>query len=74
MCVTLDTGEITSIVGDQVVVKSTAKPPKIGAPAYTENGKIGVVSDIIGRVDSPYFIVKPEGNVKAAVGDKTRSS
>jgi rRNA processing protein Gar1 len=71
MCATLNTGEVTSIVGDQVVVKSTAKQFGIGTVVYNDRGKIGVVSDIIGAVDNPYFVVKPQGNVKATVGDRT---
>ena len=73
MCVNLNTGEVNSIVGDQVVVKTTTKPPGIGAAVYNEKGKVGVVSDIIGAVDKPYFVVKPHGNVKVNVGDRIQS-
>ncbi|MFH1055730.1 MAG: H/ACA ribonucleoprotein complex subunit GAR1/NAF1 [Candidatus Altiarchaeota archaeon] len=70
MCFNLDTGEVTSIVGDQVVVKSATQPPKIGTTVYTLKGKVGSVSDIIGSVDKPYFIVKLNQNSKVNVGDK----
>ena len=69
MGVSLESGEVTSIVGEQVVVKSTANPPKIGSPVYSGKIKVGVVADIIGSVESPYIVVKPQANAKIQVGD-----
>jgi rRNA processing protein Gar1 len=72
---TLIAGEVDSIVGDQVVVKSTAQPPAIGSVVYSEKGtKVGVVADIIGPVEKPYFIVKANANVEIPVGERLRSN
>jgi len=70
----LNTGEVTSIVGDQVVVKSAPKPPAIGAMVYSEKCKVGVVADIIGSVESPYFVVKPDQNAKIKLSDRLRTN
>jgi rRNA processing protein Gar1 len=69
----LESGEVTSIVGDQVVVRADSKPPQIGAAVYSEKAKVGVVSDVIGAVDKPYFIVRPSPNAKVNVADKLRT-
>ena len=69
----MESGEITSIVGEQVVVKATGKPPQLGSAVYSPSGVIGVVSDIIGPVEKPYFIVKRQPNSKVNPGEKTRS-
>jgi rRNA processing protein Gar1 len=68
----LNTGQVSSIVGNQVVVKSPAETPKLGAAVYSEEGKAGAVSDIIGAVKKPYLVVKLEENVELAVGDTVR--
>lgn len=70
----MDTGEVISIVGDQVVVKSDPKPPKIGSLVFSSKGKAGIVMDIIGPVDKPYLVVKPNPNVKVKIGDRLRSN
>ena len=68
-------GEVSSIVGDQVVVKASEKPPAIGSAVFNEKGgKIGVVADIIGPVEKPYYVVKPNQNCKVKPGDRIRSS
>ena len=69
---TLIAGEVTSIVGDQVVVKSASEPPSIGNIVYGEKGKAGTVADVIGAVGNSFFIVKPNPKVKINVGDKLR--
>ena len=56
-----------------MVVKATSKPPEIGSAVYSEKCKVGVVSDIIGSVDKPYFIVKPNPNAKIKVSDRLMS-
>jgi rRNA processing protein Gar1 len=71
---TLNTGEVISIVGDQVVVKAASNPPAMGTVVYSEKGKLGIVADIIGPVDKPYFVVKPQGNAKVSVGDRVKSN
>jgi rRNA processing protein Gar1 len=72
---TLDTGEVISIVGDQVVVKATAKPPAIGSVVFNERGgKVGCVADIIGPVENPFFIIKPNPNVTLKPKDRIRSN
>lgn len=68
----MNTGEVNSIVGNQAVVKPTGKTPGIGATVYGENGKVGVVSDIIGAVDRPYAVVKVERNARIKTGDHIR--
>jgi rRNA processing protein Gar1 len=69
---TLNTGEVTSIVGDQVVVKSASLPPAIGTAVYGEKGRVGTVSDIIGPLSKPYFVVKPAAGAKIKEGDVLR--
>ena len=69
----MDTGEVTSIVGDQVVVKCVGKPPLIGSPVHTRKGRIGIVSDVIGAVSEPYFTVKLLPKAKIQVSEKTIS-
>lgn len=71
---TLNTGEVDSIVGEQVVVRSTSEPPSIGAVVFNERSKVGLVADIIGPVSKPYFIVKLNPNAKVKPGDKIRSN
>jgi rRNA processing protein Gar1 len=66
----LNTGKVSSVVGDQVVVESASEPPRIGAKAYLGRDKVGVVADVIGRVDRPYFIVKPDAKSKLKAGDE----
>ena len=70
----MDSGEVTSIVGDQVVVKVTGKLPAMGTAIFTSRTKIGVVADIIGSVEKPYFVVKTSPNAKVAIGDRLRSN
>lgn len=70
----MDSGEVTSIVGDQVVVKVTGNLPAMGAQIFTSRGKIGVVADIIGSVEKPYFIVKTSPNAKVGIGERLRSN
>jgi len=46
-----------------IVVESVVKNPEnlIGAIVYDKDMvKVGVVTDVIGRVDHPYIIVKPD--------------
>ncbi|MFH0861792.1 MAG: H/ACA RNA-protein complex protein Gar1 [Candidatus Altiarchaeota archaeon] len=75
MSSTLDTGEVISIVGDQVVVRSAPKPPGIGSTVYNERGgAAGTVSDIIGPVEKPYIVVKAKPNVTLKPGDSIRSN
>ncbi len=69
----MESGEVTSVVGEQVVVKSTGKPPEIGSKAYTKKDFLGVVADVIGPVDKPYFIVKKSGKNTAETGEKIYS-
>jgi rRNA processing protein Gar1 len=65
----LNADEVTSIVGDQVVVKTADKPPRMGAIVYRKNERIGKVADIIGPVEKPYYVVKASSNTKVEVGD-----
>jgi rRNA processing protein Gar1 len=69
----LNIGEITSIVGDQVVVKCASEPPSIGDPVLGDRGRLGTVADVIGPVAKPYFVVKLNPNAKVKVGDRVRS-
>jgi rRNA processing protein Gar1 len=73
VCANLNTGDITSIVGDQVVVKCDAEPPVIGAQVMGGRGRIGVVADVIGPVGKPYYVIKLDPNAKVKVGDRVRS-
>ncbi len=66
-------GEVASIVGEQVVVKSNPNPPAIGSPVYRGKLKAGVVSDVIGRVDDPYLVVKAQPGSGVSVGDTLTS-
>ena len=44
-----------------VVALEQSKPPRLGAPVYTDDRRrVGVVLDVIGPVDSPYAVVKPD--------------
>lgn len=69
----LESGEIISVVGDQVVVKSASDAPKIGSKIYSVRAKVGRVSDVIGPVDDPYYVVKPDPNTNLRVGDVLNS-
>jgi rRNA processing protein Gar1 len=69
----LESGEVTSIVGDQVVVRADSKPPQIGQAVYSEKAKVGIVSDVIGAVDKPFFVVRPSPNAKISVSDRLRT-
>jgi rRNA processing protein Gar1 len=67
-------GEVTSIVRDQVVVRirDPLKIPSIGARAVHKLSRkvIGVVSDVIGPVSSPYAVIKLSKGASVAVGDE----
>ncbi len=54
-------GRVQSLTPSQnMIVKATDKPPKIGVSVVDENLKVvGKVFDIIGPVSSPYVVVKP---------------
>jgi RNA-binding protein len=54
-------GRVRSLTPSQnIVVKTTDKPPKIGTAVVDENLKVvGKVFDIIGPASSPYVVVKP---------------
>ena len=55
----MDSGKVVSKVGDQVVVElPTEKVPKLGMQAFCDGSRVGVVFDIIGRVDKPYVVVR----------------
>ena len=44
-----------------VVGMEAPKPPKLGVPVYTsDRRRIGTLLDVIGPVDSPYAVVKPD--------------
>ena len=62
-------GEIKSIVGDQAVVEPKGDLPKMGSPVFVKKGKLGTVCDIIGNVESPYFIVKVAKGMDATIGE-----
>jgi rRNA processing protein Gar1 len=68
----LSTGQVCSIVGNQVVIKPTADTPEIGSTVYDGKAAVGVVSDIIGAVDKPYAVVKPNDKAALKVGDVIR--
>ncbi len=70
----MNTGEVTSIVGNQVVVKASGQPPQIGTPVFSGKGRVGVVADIIGPLEKPYFVVKPSPDAKLKVGDGIRTN
>ncbi|MEM4699527.1 MAG: hypothetical protein QXT74_01090 [Candidatus Nezhaarchaeales archaeon] len=43
-----------------VKLQGSSSPPAIGSSVLSkEGGVVGVVRDVIGRVDSPYVVVKP---------------
>jgi rRNA processing protein Gar1 len=67
-------GEVTSIVKDQAVVRirDPLKIPSIGARAVHKLSRkvIGVVSDVIGPVSSPYAVIKLSKGASVAVGDE----
>ena len=67
-------GEVTSIVRDQVVVRirDPLKIPSIGARAVHKLSRkvIGVVSDVIGPLSSPYAVIKLSKGASVAVGDE----
>jgi rRNA processing protein Gar1 len=67
-------GEVASIVRGQVVVRirDPLKIPSIGARAvHRSTGKvIGVVSDVIGPVSSPYAVVKLREEFSPGIGDE----
>jgi rRNA processing protein Gar1 len=69
----LNTGEVTSIVGDQVVVKSSSPPPAIGAAVFGDKGRVGVVADVIGPVERPYYVVKADPKITLKIADRLRS-
>ncbi len=69
----LESGEITSIVGNQAVAKPSGKLPEIGTKVFVKDGILGRVMDIIGAVENPFFVVKTDGKKKIAVGDKLTS-
>lgn len=54
-------GRVQSFTPSQnIVVKVTDNPPKIGTSVVDENLKvIGKVVDLIGPVSSPYVVIKP---------------
>lgn len=64
------TGTINSIVGRQVVVKADGSPPKIGSKAKVDGRTVGVVADVIGAVENPYFVLKPKEGADLPVGGK----
>ncbi|NPA86816.1 MAG: H/ACA RNA-protein complex component Gar1 [Candidatus Diapherotrites archaeon] len=48
-------------VGGNVVARivDPRRVPRIGAPVFDERGKkLGIVADVIGRVDRPYAVIK----------------
>jgi len=67
-------GQVTSCVGDHVVVKMDrgSKPPKIGRKVFTDKKPVGSVFDVIGPADEPYAVVKTLKGVhgKSLVGKK----
>jgi len=67
-------GEVSSIVRNQAVVRirDPLRVPPIGARAvHRPTGKvIGVVSDVIGPVASPYAVIKLSEGASLAVGDE----
>ena len=67
----LENGVILSIVGEQAVVRPVSELPKIGEDVFVKTGRLGKVCDIIGPVESPYFIVKLEKGAKAETGKMT---
>ena len=68
----MDTGEVTSVVGEQVVVKAAGRLPGMGSAVFANKGRIGLVADIIGTVEMPYFVVRKQPNAVVKVGDRTR--
>jgi rRNA processing protein Gar1 len=70
----LEVGEVISVVGEQAVLKPSGGLPKEGEKIFVKEGILGRVSDIIGAVDRPYFVVKISGRAKVAVGDRVSLS
>jgi RNA-binding protein len=65
-------GRVLSFTPSQnIVVKASDKPPKIGTSVVDENLKvIGKVFDVIGPVSSPYVVVKPAVREPEKLTDK----
>lgn len=70
----MENGQITSIVGDQAVLKPIGKLAEIGSRVFVKEGVLGRVVDIIGPVDDPCLVVKLSGKKEVSVGDKVSSS
>jgi len=68
----LKLGRITSCVGDMIIVSSSdsegislkSARGLYGRSVSVNKLNIGRISDIIGRVDMPYFVVRLSGNFK----------
>jgi len=67
-------GEVSSVVRNQAVVRirDPQKVPSIGARAvHRPTGRVvGVVSDVIGPVASPFAVIKLGEGVSLAEGDE----
>ena len=59
-------GKITSLVGNKIIanVSSSSIGNIYGKKASVDGKRIGRVSEIIGRVDSPYAVIKLSPNIK----------
>ena len=65
----LDFGNVSGVVGDQVVVESAGKLPDLGIEVFIRNGRLGPVADIIGDVKKPYFVVRKVRNIDVKIGE-----
>lgn len=58
-------GEITSCVGDMAVVSPLVSKCSVeellGKPVFCDGRRVGRFFDVIGRVDSPFFVVRLSG-------------
>lgn len=70
----MDLGKITSCVGNQAVVEAHAdsiNKAELGSDVFlNKSHKIGIVFDIIGRVSSPYVVVR----LNKTAADKIKNS
>jgi RNA-binding protein len=53
-----------------IAVIESGKLPPLNTPVYLSGGRrVGILLDIIGPINQPYAVIKPDVNVEAKPGD-----
>jgi rRNA processing protein Gar1 len=69
----LNSGKIVSRVGDQLVVElAGGGVPDMGRAVFCGSQRIGSVFDIIGRVESPYVVVRTRNLSDSQLGKQVQ--